>query len=56
MWFSSGDSLKVNTLFFPRSPYGVVKLYYFRIIENYRETYDIFEKIELFIEMQREFG
>ena len=31
-----------NTPFYPRSPYGVAKLYAFWIIKNYREAYDIF--------------
>ena len=31
-----------NTPFYPRSPYGVAKLYGFWIIKNYREAYDIF--------------
>lgn len=31
-----------NTPFYPRSPYGVAKLYGFWIIKNYREAYDMF--------------
>jgi GDPmannose 4,6-dehydratase len=31
-----------TTPFYPRSPYGVAKLYGFWIIKNYREAYDIF--------------
>jgi GDPmannose 4,6-dehydratase len=31
-----------STPFYPRSPYGVAKLYGFWIIKNYREAYDIF--------------
>ena len=31
-----------NTPFYPRSPYGVAKLYGFWITKNYREAYDIF--------------
>lgn len=31
-----------KTPFYPRSPYGVAKLYAFWIIVNYREAYDIF--------------
>ncbi len=31
-----------NTPFYPRSPYGVAKLYGFWIIVNYREAYDLF--------------
>ena len=31
-----------DTPFYPRSPYGVAKLYAFWITKNYREAYDIF--------------
>ncbi|PCJ80131.1 MAG: GDP-mannose 4,6-dehydratase [Flavobacteriales bacterium] len=31
-----------NTPFYPRSPYGVAKLYSFWIVKNYREAYDLF--------------
>lgn len=31
-----------NTQFYPRSPYGVAKLYSFWITKNYREAYDMF--------------
>lgn len=31
-----------TTPFYPRSPYGVAKLYGFWIIKNYRESYDMF--------------
>ncbi len=31
-----------NTPFYPRSPYGVAKLYGYWITKNYREAYDIF--------------
>jgi GDPmannose 4,6-dehydratase len=31
-----------NTPFYPRSPYGVAKLYGFWIIKNYREAYNVF--------------
>jgi GDPmannose 4,6-dehydratase len=31
-----------NTPFYPRSPYGVSKLYAYWITKNYREAYDIF--------------
>jgi GDPmannose 4,6-dehydratase len=31
-----------NTPFYPRSPYGVAKLYAFWIVKNYRESYNIF--------------
>jgi GDPmannose 4,6-dehydratase len=33
---------KETTPFYPRSPYGVAKLYSFWIIKNYREAYDMF--------------
>jgi len=33
---------KETTPFYPRSPYGVAKLYGYWIIKNYREAYDIF--------------
>jgi len=31
-----------TTPFYPRSPYGVAKLYGFWIVKNYRESYDLF--------------
>lgn len=31
-----------NTPFYPRSPYGVAKLYAFWIVKNYREAYQLF--------------
>lgn len=31
-----------NTPFYPRSPYGVAKLYSYWIVKNYREAYGIF--------------
>lgn len=31
-----------TTPFYPRSPYGVAKLYAFWIVKNYRESYDMF--------------
>jgi GDPmannose 4,6-dehydratase len=31
-----------KTQFYPRSPYGVAKLYGFWIVKNYRESYDMF--------------
>tara|TARA_B100000989_G_scaffold200473_1_gene151558 strand:- start:20324 stop:21406 length:1083 start_codon:yes stop_codon:yes gene_type:complete len=31
-----------NSLFYPRSPYGVAKIYGFWITKNYREAYDMF--------------
>jgi len=31
-----------STPFYPRSPYGVAKLYAFWIVKNYREAYDLF--------------
>ena len=33
---------KETTPFYPRSPYGVAKLYSYWIIKNYRESYDMF--------------
>ena len=33
---------KETTPFYPRSPYGVAKLYGFWIMKNYRESYDMF--------------
>ena len=33
---------KETTPFYPRSPYGVAKLYAFWIVKNYREAYDFF--------------
>tara|TARA_B100002051_G_scaffold276091_1_gene322470 strand:- start:2370 stop:3413 length:1044 start_codon:yes stop_codon:yes gene_type:complete len=33
---------KETTPFYPRSPYGVAKLYSFWIVKNYREAYDLF--------------
>jgi len=33
---------KETTPFYPRSPYGVAKLYAFWIVKNYREAYNIF--------------
>lgn len=33
---------KETTPFYPRSPYGVAKMYGYWIIKNYREAYDIF--------------
>ena len=33
---------KETTPFYPRSPYGVAKLYGFWITKNYRESYDVF--------------
>ena len=38
----SGNSQNENTPFYPRSPYGVAKLYAYWITVNYREAYDIF--------------
>ena len=31
-----------NTPFYPRSPYGVAKLYAYWMVKNYREAYDLF--------------
>ena len=33
---------KENTPFYPRSPYGVAKLYAFWIVKNYRESYNMY--------------
>jgi GDPmannose 4,6-dehydratase len=33
---------KETTPFYPRSPYGVAKLYGYWIVKNYRESYDLF--------------
>lgn len=33
---------KETTPFYPRSPYGVAKLYAYWIVKNYRESYDMF--------------
>ncbi|WP_066627750.1 GDP-mannose 4,6-dehydratase [Clostridium magnum] len=33
---------KETTPFYPRSPYGVAKMYGFWIVKNYRESYDMF--------------
>ena len=33
---------KETTPFYPRSPYGVAKLYGYWITKNYRESYDMF--------------
>jgi GDPmannose 4,6-dehydratase len=33
---------KETTPFYPRSPYGVAKLYAYWIVKNYRESYDLF--------------
>lgn len=37
-----GDGYNENSLFHPRSPYGVAKLYGHWIAKNYRESYDMF--------------
>ena len=34
-----------NTPFYPRSPYGVAKLYGFWMMKNYRESYGMYEKL-----------
>ena len=34
--------LKMKTPFYPRSPYGVAKLYAYWITKNYREAYGMF--------------
>ena len=39
---TSGSPQNENTPFYPRSPYGVAKLYAYWIVVNYREAYNIF--------------
>jgi len=39
---SDGNLLNEDSKFYPRSPYGVAKLYGFWLTVNYREAYDIF--------------
>jgi GDP-mannose 4,6-dehydratase len=39
---------KETTPFYPRSPYGVAKLYAYWIVVNYRESYDMFACMESF--------
>lgn len=39
---SGANILNENTPFYPRSPYGVAKLYSFWIVKNYRESYNMF--------------
>ena len=38
-----------STPFYPRSPYGVAKLYAYWITKNYREAYDMFACNGIFI-------
>lgn len=38
----AGSAAKETTPFYPRSPYGVAKIYGYWIVVNYREAYDIF--------------
>lgn len=42
VWQSPRSSQKETTLFYPRSPYGVSKLYAHWITKNYRESYNIY--------------
>ncbi len=43
MWFNMPDAgYNENSPFYPRSPYGVAKLYGYRITVNYRESYNMF--------------
>jgi GDPmannose 4,6-dehydratase len=42
LWKSTRDPQKETTPFYPRSPYGVAKLYAYWITKNYRESYGIF--------------
>ena len=39
---TSGLAQNENTPFYPRSPYGVAKLYAYWIVVNYREAYNLF--------------
>jgi len=39
---SGANILNETTPFYPRSPYGVAKLYSFWIVKNYRESYNMF--------------
>ena len=39
---TTGSPQNENTPFYPRSPYGVAKLYAYWIVVNYREAYNIF--------------
>ena len=39
---NSGLAQNENTPFYPRSPYGVAKLYAYWIVVNYREAYNLF--------------
>lgn len=39
---SEGEIFNEETAFYPRSPYGVAKLYSFWITKNYRESYNMF--------------
>jgi GDPmannose 4,6-dehydratase len=39
---SEGEIFNEKTAFYPRSPYGVAKLYSFWITKNYREAYNMF--------------
>ena len=43
-----------NTLFYPRSPYGVAKLYAHWITVNYRESYDMFNCCGIFFNHESE--
>ena len=42
VWEGCSNTLKRKTLFHPRSPYGVAKLYGHWITVNYRDSYDLF--------------
>jgi GDPmannose 4,6-dehydratase len=39
---SEGHAFNEQTAFYPRSPYGVAKLYGYWIVKNYRESYNMF--------------
>ena len=45
---------KETTPFYPRSPYGVAKLYSYWISKNYREAYDVFVAIGLLFNHESE--
>ena len=42
MFGASPPPQNEETIFHPRSPYGVAKVYSYHIIRNYRESYDLF--------------
>ena len=42
LWVSARSSSSETTPFYPRSPYGVAKMYAYWIVVNYREAYGIY--------------